>query len=318
MRLSYFAVDRLDLVKLGVDKSVVIGLIKMKRDKIERILKFICNEFIYGGHLLSLGAAGIVFTSAILLNISPRLDGLVVAYLITYSVYSYNRLKEFKKDFSTNSKRTQHIERYIEILPFIIFCSELLAFLLLFYFSNFRSLIFSLLMLIGGLSYTLYFKKITKQILAFKSIYVAFFWAFLVIFTMLYYNTYVNVLVFFLFSFVLLRWLINTIFFDIKDIDSDQLEGLKTIPVVLGKDKTLRLLHFFNFLSFIPILAGIYMNILPPALLFFLIFFFYSFYYLVKIKNPKTDIHSLSYIVVDGEYMFWPLILMLGIFVFNI
>ena len=33
-------------------------------------LKIILDEFIYGGHLISLGASSVVFTSAILLKIS--------------------------------------------------------------------------------------------------------------------------------------------------------------------------------------------------------------------------------------------------------
>lgn len=57
---------------------------------IEKILKFIWNEFIYGGHLPSLGAAAIVLFSGILLNIKITWDCLLITYFIFYLIYLYN------------------------------------------------------------------------------------------------------------------------------------------------------------------------------------------------------------------------------------
>lgn len=284
--------------------------------KIKQILRFAKDEFIYGGHLLSLGAASIVFTFAILLDIKITWDFLLIVYLITHTVYLCNRFIEFEKDFLTNSNRTQHVKKYIQYSFFIIFCFILIIVILLLRFGNFLSLIFGLLLLLFGIFYSLFFKNLTKKIIGFKNFYVSFFWALLVIFLIFYYSFFFNLPVFFLFSFVFLRWLINTIFFDIKDTESDKKDNLKTIILYLGKERTLFFLHIVNLISFLPIIIGVYKNVLSLSSLSLVVFYFYSFYYLQKAKDEKTNIYNLSYMMVDGEYLLWSIVLFLVNFIF--
>ena len=277
--------------------------------KAKQVLGFAWREFVYGGHLLSLGAVSIVFTSAILLDIPTTWDFLLVVYLIFYAIYSYNRFKEFEGDFLTNSSRTQHIKKYIKHLPFIIFCSFSGAVLLLVYLGNFQSIIFGILIIASGLLYSIYFKKVTKKIVGFKSFYVSFVWASLVIFLAFHYSFPLNLSVFFIFIFIFLRLLTNTIFFDIKDMKLDEKDCLKTLPSLLGKGGTLNYLHMINIFSIFPIVIGVFKNLLPPYALFLLIFYFFSFYYLQKVKDKKVNVHNLSYVMVDGEYLLWLTIL---------
>ena len=57
--------------------------------KIKKISKLILDELIYGGgHLQSLGAASIVFASALLLRVEITWDILVVSYLFVYIIYT--------------------------------------------------------------------------------------------------------------------------------------------------------------------------------------------------------------------------------------
>ena len=160
--------------------------------KVERISNFVWNEFIFGGHLLSLGAVSVVFTSAILLGIRITIDFLLIIYLIAYTIYLYNRFKEYKKDFLTNYDRTQHIAKYIKYTPVIIFCCMLIVICMLLYFGNQISLIFGLLLLIFGLLYSVYFKEMTGRIIGFKNFYVALMWSLLVIFLAFYYSFPLN------------------------------------------------------------------------------------------------------------------------------
>ncbi len=127
---------------------------------IEKILKSVWDEFVYGGHLLSLGSISGVFTSAILLDIKITWDFLVIVYLITYTIYLYNRFKELEKDSLTNFERTQHLTIYIKYAPFIIFCSTFIITIMLFCFGNFLNLIFGLSILLAGMLYSLFFKEI--------------------------------------------------------------------------------------------------------------------------------------------------------------
>jgi 4-hydroxybenzoate polyprenyltransferase len=275
-------------------------------------LQFIKNEFIYGGHLLSAGAVGIVFTAAVLLNIRITWDFAVISYLITYIAYAYNKLAELKSDFLTNGSRARHIERNARLLPMVIIVSFSLILLLLFQFGSLNGIIFVLFMIIGSLLYTLYFKSFTKKIIGFKSFYVSFFWASLVFLLVLYYSADITVAVFLLFIFVFLRFVVSTVFFDIKDMESDKLSGLKTLPVFLGKDNVLALIHVLNVFSFLPIVIGFYFQVFSVLSLLLLIFYFYTFYYLRLANRGGVNIQKLSYVMVDGEYLLWFFVIALG------
>jgi 4-hydroxybenzoate polyprenyltransferase len=158
--------------------------------KIQKFLKTIWNEFVYGGHLISLGAVSVVFTSSILLNINITWDSLLVTYLGCQIIYLYNRYKEFNIDFLTNPERTKHTEKYIRYIPLIIFIFSLLAIGILIYFEKFHALIFGFFLVFLGLLYSLFLKKLTKKIIGFKNFFVTLIWASLVIFLAFNFNFY--------------------------------------------------------------------------------------------------------------------------------
>lgn len=276
---------------------------------INKYFELLKNEFIYGGHLLSLGAASIVFTAAMMLDVDITWDFLLISYLIVYIAYSFNRLLEFKSDFLTNPLRTEHIGGYITVLPYIIMFSFLAILSLMAKFGNFNSLIFVLFMVAGSLLYTTFFKDLTKNIVGFKSFYVSFFWALLVLLFALYYNIVIMFPVCLVFSFVFLRLIVNTVFFDIKDIDSDKLHNLRTLPVYLGKKKVLLLIHVLNGVSFLPVIIGAARGFLPFSSLSLLLFYFYTVYYVESVENDSINLQKLSYAMVDGEYVLWSLVL---------
>ena len=285
---------------------------------IKKVLKFVWDEFIYGGHLTSLGVSGILGFSAIILNQKISIPLLTLGYLVSQVVYFYNHFRELKKDILTNLKRTQHLQKSKKYF-LIIFALYLVSFFLcLVYINNLAVALMSLFLVSGGLLYTTFFKNLSKKITGFKSFYVDFFWALLILLVAFYYNIHCNLLLFLLFFFIFLKSSTNTIFFDIKDIKSDKKEKLKTIPILFGTKKTLNFLHIINVLSFIPIIIGVYINLLPLFSLSVFIFYFYSFYYLEKAKKQKINIRNLSYIIADGEYLLWPFVLILSRFIFNL
>lgn len=282
--------------------------------KIEQILKLIWDEFVCGGHLLSLGAVSIVFTSAILLNIEITWDCLLVAYLGTQSVYLYNRYKEFKQDFLTNPKRTRHIEKYIKYIPFIIFLMSFSAITIVIYFNKISALIFGLLLLSGGLLYSKFLKKITKKIVGFKNFFVALVWTLLVVFLVFYYSSPLNLPLFLLLIFIYLRWITNTAFFDIKDIDTDKEEGLLTFSIIWGRKKLLNILSVITILAVIPIISGVYLQLFQKSSIMLILTIPYTFYYFRKLENKNVDISFLYNVLVDGEFIFWPIFILLGEF----
>jgi 4-hydroxybenzoate polyprenyltransferase len=281
---------------------------KPDRFSINKLSSILWAEFLHGAHLISLGALGIVLTIIILFNLTIDVTPLIIAYLIFQIIYTYNYFREIKFDITTNPERVSHINDrrlWIKVAPFVY----LFLLLILLITSNTSLMILSCFMVIGGILYTEYFKRL--PILGFKNYYTSFFWALSVFIVPFYYS--INVLPFiYIVIFIFIRGLVNTIFFDIKDIVSDGERGLKTFPVFLGKKRTLNTLHILNLLSCIPILIGVFNNSLPTIALGLCLTILNGIYYLSKAKEVEDKkLRILSSILVDGEYMLWPLVILI-------
>ena len=278
--------------------------------KIEKILKSIWNELIYGGHLQPLGAASIVFVSGILLKIQITWDVLFVTYILFYPLFLYNRFKEIKMDCLTNSQRTQHIKKYIKFIPIILYLVIFILVISLIYFSNFRALIFGLLVLFFGFLYTIIFKKFTNKIPLFKDLYVASVFALLPFFLLVYYSYFlVSINVLLLSLLIFLESFLMPVFLDIKDIESDKREKLRTLPVMLGKEKTIVFLSIFNLIGTITIMVFIfYLSTLPKSILILLFTVPFDFYCYILVKRQRR----FGYILQGGKFILWPFLIFLG------
>jgi 4-hydroxybenzoate polyprenyltransferase len=280
--------------------------------RLQSVKSFIRDEFIYGGHWLALGGSFLVLTIMLFLQISIHWEFLVVAYLSGMIIYGYDRYRDIATDSSDNVKRSNHLKRCSRFLPFALMGYGIAFFALILFFGTLESIVFGAIFVSGGVLYTHGSKKVTKKIMGFKTYYTAFFVASLVIFTMLYcsYQFYWAVPI--LFVFLFLRMFIDCSFCDIKDMDADQKNHLLTFPVVLGKERFLKILHLLNIFSFLPIFIGVALQVIPMFSLFLLISSFVSIYYIEKARNSTTDIRSLISYVVDGEFVVFPIALMIG------
>lgn len=282
--------------------------------RIRQILDSIWKEFIYGGHFQSLGAASIVFVSAILLKIQVTWDILLVTYLIFYPAYLYNRFKEIDIDYLTNTQRTEYLKTYINRAPIILSLVIFIPIVSLIYFSNLQALIFGLLLLSFGFLYTVIFKKFTRRIVFFKNFYVAVFFASLVFFPIVYYSypltnsLLISVLIFT--SFVFLKTFMMQIFLDVKDIETDKKEGLLTFPVIFGKDKTLNILKIISILTTVPILLifSLYWNVFPKLVLVLFLTIPFNLYCFNQARDQKYS----GYILASGEFVLWLILIIIS------
>jgi len=280
----------------------------------KKVLKLILNEFIYGGHLQSLGAASIVFISSILFGVRMTWDILFVAYLLFYIPYLYNRFKEINIDRLTNLQRTQHVSKYVKFIPIILYFVIFILVVSLVYFSNLGALIFGLLLLIFGILYTLIFKKLTQKVPLLKNFYVSIFFTLLIFLPIIYYSyplkTVLIVSGLVLGLFIFLKTFLSQIFLDIKDIESDKKDGLRTFPIIIGKEKTLIILSIFNFLITVtvPIIFSLYLNIFPKLILMFIFTIPFDFYCYSLAKKEKY----FGYILQSGEFLLWLFLILIG------
>lgn len=273
---------------------------------------FIRDEFIYGGHLIACATSALALSVMILFGGKFRWEFFLIIYLGTLCIYNYDHYKEIEKDSVNNSKRTNHLKIYKKFHTAILISYGFGFFSLLFYFGNLGSIAFGGLLLFSSLLYTEKVKKHTEKLVGFKNFYTAFSFAMLTIFTAIYCSYQLNWLLFTFFLIVLLNVLMDTSFCDIKDMETDKKQKLLTLPLYLGKQKFLSLLHILNFILFSILLIAVIFQILPLFSILLILSTIYTFYYIHKAKNSKTDIHSLSNLIVDGGHLSWPIVLLAG------
>jgi 4-hydroxybenzoate polyprenyltransferase len=227
-------------------------------------MKAIWNEFIYNGHLQSLGFTSVLFLTPVKININ-----LVIAvYLLLYGSYLYDRITGLQQDKSTNPERTQHLEKRIKFFRFLIPVIMIVSLIVCWP----KTIIFSLLWLIG-LSYPSV-KKLTKYVPTAKNIFIAGTTSLFTILPFFYYNQSIPINWYWLTGFVFLKIYLMQIALDLKDISSDRSENLKTIGVLLGREKTISLIRWGTMivsgtaLFFAPMLfLGIFVSLLIVTLL---------------------------------------------------
>jgi 4-hydroxybenzoate polyprenyltransferase len=281
------------------------------KDSLLKYIELIFQEAVHGGYLTALGAPALVLTTIILTNSKINIPLLIISYLLPLIVYSFDYMRDLDKDNETNLERSNHLYKKKKYYPIILLAYSVLLLTLLLLFSNFKLILFIISITIGGLLYATILKGLTKKIPIFKNIYTVLTWSLGgTLFVSLFYSITFSLSFLIVFIFINFKGMINAIFFDLKDHLTDSKEGLKTLPVLIGKKGALQLLHVLNFVAFIPLIIGVYLKILPLISLVLIIFFFYSFYYLRMAQNPKNqDIWVKLGSIADFEFIFWPIIL---------
>lgn len=285
---------------------------KNNKLRLKTISKSIWDEFVFGSHLVALGDVSALYALSLILRIDTTLSFFIVVYLSILAINFFNRYKEADEDIINNFERFNSVNKYFKFMPQIMVGLFLVSVGITVFFAPFTALIFMLFLFSLGIFYTVFLKNVTKKIIGFKNFMTALPYGLLVIFLSLFYNVPITSSTILITIFYFIRMFINTSFFDIKDIESDRKEGLRTFAVVFGESKTKLFLLSLNFLSVLPIMIGIYLGILPTYSIIVLATVFYALLYLGKWKlfERPTILYN---VVVDGELIFWLPYLLIGI-----
>jgi 4-hydroxybenzoate polyprenyltransferase len=276
------------------------------------MIKKLINRFVYEGHLISLGATGIVSTFLILIDQKISIQLLIVIYLLAFLCLLYDRHESRKTDYLTNPDRTKCLEKYFKIIPLISILIVSITVLVLAFSGAFTSLLFILLLTLMMAFYTKCLKGLTDKIIGFKNIAFSLIVSLLLVFASIYYSyNFLAPTFAVLFVFCFLRMMANTIFLDIKDLKSDRKEDLKTIPSVFGRTKTMLILVLLNIASGFILILGLLFNLIPSYSAVLLLFILYSFYYFQKSKERK-NFYLVNYVLADAEFILWPISLIIA------
>ena len=107
------------------------------------------------------------------------------------------------------------------------------------------------------------------------------------------------------------RWWLNTLVFDLRDEAGDRANGLRTVPVVLGRARTLRLLHAANVAFAAATLAVPLLGWARPLFALLAASSVYAWIYLRAVA-AGGDPHFLCDVVADGELLLLAVLVLLA------
>ena len=274
------------------------------------VIKAAIDEFVHGGHVVAMVLPSMVLTLGLVRNEPLNLPLLAIAYLITLVVYTYNYYEELDRDRLSMPERAAYHKKKARAYPWLIGgYVALLSALAILYDRRLPELCITAgIVLTAGILYTAYLKRITKVVPGFKCYYVTGVWVLAVV---LLYGIYTDrgpgTVLPALFCFLFAKLLVNTIFYDLRDIRSDGREGLKTVPVVLGRDRTIPLLYLLSLVPPVFLLIAVLTGEARGVALVLLSFTIYEFYYIsIARASGEGAANRKDYALADYEFLLWP------------
>jgi 4-hydroxybenzoate polyprenyltransferase len=262
--------------------------------------------------LLAIGAFLATFSAFVTLQLPFSMDftPMIIVFLITFSIYNFNRRTDLKEDHINHPDRVRFIRKHGEAL-FVLSILSYATALSLALMRNFETFLISFIPIIiiwlYGIAWTptvvrkrLKFSRL-KEIIIVKNVVVSLTWASMLFVLLFYFSEPVSIgaIVFFMFLFV--RFFINTVMFDVRDTVGDRLYHIDTIPNVFSIKKTQKILYVLNFLLGVFLLVAAILNLASPLALYLInLSTLYGFWYISRIG--KNDIKFLADVIVDGEY----------------
>jgi 4-hydroxybenzoate polyprenyltransferase len=276
------------------------------------------KELVYGGHLLALGTASIAVTAALVLGRTPTWDLLLMAYLFSFGAYMVNRSSDFDQDRVSHQNRTAYLEGRRRSLPAIAVVSFGAGFVLAL-LRNLALFAGLLVPVVLAFAYSVGSKRMgralgmsrLKEGLFVKNLTVSFGWSLIPILVGLYYMQ-LPVAAIVLCPFIFLRLMVNTVFFDVRDVEEDAAYGVRTIPVSLGTDASQKLMDVVDFSSGSYVALLVLLGVLPTLAGLLVVFTPYSFAYRYLSRMSSKHRDSLRDLAADGEYILWGFVTYLG------
>ncbi len=264
------------------------------------------------GAIIGISMAGLAIITNIMLSEPVSLHSALVWLSITSGLYAANRLIESDKDAAIDNDISSAVATYKPILLVFSVSMTLLGTVLAFN----ENLELGLLIILTILYLTLYtanLKKIVlkkegkrlKDYLGVKSLMVGIGLSFVVLYTGAYVQTTNLIALALLYLRTVINEAMNTVIYDMKDLEADRINGVNTLPITLGVSKTRYILHSINGIVTVITLAGILVNVFPSYCMGLLISFpFFAFLIEYLVREPYRKGHLyFQYILVDGAYI---------------
>ncbi|VVB92441.1 Digeranylgeranylglyceryl phosphate synthase [uncultured archaeon] len=225
-------------------------------------------------------------------------------FFATYSVYGLNKLTDFEEDIINNPEREKTIKKISKIFEISLVLSFILS-LVIGFSTNILTLPALLFPLLMGVVYSVRILPHVprlKDVTGVKNLIIALSWSvsltLLPVIGLSIIEPKPIILVGYI-SFV--KSFINSILFDVRDIEGDRINLIKTIPVLIGINKTKKILLIMNS-TLIPWLIFAYYFF---SKYFFVLFFIiiYGYWYILYFCRDGKKIGKSLDLLVDGEFI---------------
>ncbi len=276
-------------------------------DSTFRLVRGLFNFLISTSIFLALSGVFKLCFSFLLYGVQPRWNLLAATFFIVFSVYGINKLTDIKEDEINNPERVSYVKRFEKALKYAVIVSLFLAVLLSAMTSPFAVLVI-LFPIVAGALYSIRllpgYPRL-KDITGVKNLIIAATWANGTAFLpYLIANGISFQKVFLVYYFFFMKSMINTILFDVRDIEGDSVNGIQTIPVRLGLKKSRAMLLVLNS-TFIPWLLAAYsfgyFDRYFPVLVFAIL---NGYAYILYFSHRDYKPGKLLDIWVDGEWFY--------------
>jgi 4-hydroxybenzoate polyprenyltransferase len=253
------------------------------------------------------GVAGffVAYMAFMLLGLTPRIQICLSVFLMVFSVYNLNKLTDLKEDAVNMPERLNFLASRKK---FILYCS-LIAYAfsaMPVFLDNPLELPIIFIPLAANAVYSLQLIPGIprfKDIPIMKNVFVA---LSLTLVCVLLPATHLaagtETLLKVVFFFILTKLYINTVLYDIRDIEGDRENGVRTLPVLIGSKKTVGFLLVLNCVNLIWLLFVNY-SIRPIAVALIL----YGFMYIIYFRKRRN--FMIMDFFVDGEWIIAGIIL---------
>jgi 4-hydroxybenzoate polyprenyltransferase len=248
------------------------------------------------------------YFSFLLYEVKVNFNLLFASFLLTFAVYNINKLTDIKEDSVNVPDRAGFIEKNKYSVIFAVVAAYI-ASLVLSFLQNPFAIFIILFPFCMGIVYSIKLSRFRlKDITGIKNITIALSWAVIGTFLPLAVSFRDFTKISLVFYFFFIRVFMGSSTFDVRDIEGDKLSGVRTIPVVFGRQKTKNLLLILNS-TLIPWLVFSYLAGYFHQYLFVLIFAIaYGYWYILHFCKEGLKIGKSLDLLVDGEWI--PIVLL--------
>jgi len=250
---------------------------------------------------LFIGGTGFfkTYIGYVLLGIHPNIQVCFAVFLISFSVYTLDKIADLDKDVTNMPDRM----RFLKGKKTLVMTCAVAAFLFSMALAFLDKPLSLLIILVPVGANAIYGTRLIpglprlKDIPVMKNVVVAISWALVtILIPALHLSNPDSWLVFMVVYFMFIKTFIDTVLYDVRDVKGDRENGVRTIPVLLGSEKTVIVLLALNS----SLLCGlIFVEGAIRLLLMALIVYGYA--YILYFKERRNPL-ALDFCV-EGEWM---------------